>query len=164
MNVPGLRSPYAKVGRLVYFGRMLDKIRLNAEGRLPADYQANLGDSKPGVFDTRCCEFLRVRFAEIEQRVREGEPAAPKPGEGGADEAILAWAEARGGARTDAECAIWNGFMIKVGWRSGPASDERLRQRIEESGLAGKTVETFFDFIDFDEGRDPVAARSWEKI
>ncbi len=33
-SVPGLRSPYAKVGRLVYFGRMLDKIRLHAAGRL----------------------------------------------------------------------------------------------------------------------------------
>ena len=35
-HVPGLRSVYAKVGRPVYFGRMLDKIRLHAEGRLPA--------------------------------------------------------------------------------------------------------------------------------
>jgi len=41
--VPGLRSPYAKVARLVYFGRMLDKIRLHAGGQLPAEYVANLG-------------------------------------------------------------------------------------------------------------------------
>ena len=33
-NIPGLRSTYAKVGRLVYFGRMLDKIRLHAAGQL----------------------------------------------------------------------------------------------------------------------------------
>ena len=26
-NIPGLRSCYDKVGRLIYFGRMLDKIR-----------------------------------------------------------------------------------------------------------------------------------------
>jgi hypothetical protein len=42
--VPGLRSPYDKVGRLVYFGCMLDKIRLHAIGKLPPDYQSNLGD------------------------------------------------------------------------------------------------------------------------
>jgi len=36
-HVSGLRSCYAKVGRFVYFGRMLDKIRLHAAGRLPAD-------------------------------------------------------------------------------------------------------------------------------
>lgn len=45
-HVPGLRSPYAKVGRLVYFGRMLDKIRLYAAGQLPAEYVANLGDDQ----------------------------------------------------------------------------------------------------------------------
>src|ERR1700729_4124246 len=60
--VPGLRSPYAKVGRLVYFGRMLDKIRLHAAGRLPADYIENLGDKNPGVFDTRCCRFVRASY------------------------------------------------------------------------------------------------------
>ncbi len=39
----GLRSPSAKVGGLVYFGRMLDKIQSHAKGELPPDYQANLG-------------------------------------------------------------------------------------------------------------------------
>jgi hypothetical protein len=29
-TIPGLRSPYERVGRLVYFGRLLDKIRLHA--------------------------------------------------------------------------------------------------------------------------------------
>ncbi|HMD61950.1 MAG TPA: DUF5069 domain-containing protein, partial [Opitutaceae bacterium] len=48
-NIPDLRSPYAKVDRLVYFGRMLDKIRLHSAGRLPAEYLDNLGDGKPGV-------------------------------------------------------------------------------------------------------------------
>lgn len=42
-HVPGLRSCYAKVGRLIYFGRMLDKIRLHAAGRLPDEYHAQLG-------------------------------------------------------------------------------------------------------------------------
>ena len=43
-NVSGLRSPYNRVGRLVYFGRMLDKVRLQAAGRLPLDENgANIG-------------------------------------------------------------------------------------------------------------------------
>ena len=41
MKVPGLRSPYDKVGDIVYFGRMLDTIRWQASGRLPDGY--NLG-------------------------------------------------------------------------------------------------------------------------
>jgi gluconokinase len=39
-----------------------------------------------------------------------------------------------------------------------------MRQRIGEFGLAGKPIETWFDLNDFDEGRDPVGERSWEKI
>ncbi len=153
-HVPGLRSPYEKVGRIVYLGRMLDKIRLHAEGRLPADYHDNLGDSKPGMFDTRCCELLRVRYADIRRRTLEG----------GTDAAVLEWAEARGGRRTDGECAIWNGFMVKRGWHDHPDSVRRLRQRVEEAGLGARTIETFFDFIDFDEGRDPSATRPWESV
>ncbi|MGZ5504339.1 MAG: DUF5069 domain-containing protein, partial [Chthoniobacterales bacterium] len=38
-----VRSPASKVGGLVYFGRMLDKIRAHGNTELPADYQANLG-------------------------------------------------------------------------------------------------------------------------
>ena len=36
-----------------------------------------------------------------------------------------------------------------------------LQERIREYGLAGKTIETGFDLIDYDEGRDPVAAKAW---
>jgi gluconokinase len=151
-HVPGLRSPYAKVGRLVYFGRMLDKIRLHAAGTLPADYQDNLGDAKPGMFDTRCCEFLRVSYADIRRRTLEG----------GTDEDLLAWVERRGSRRADGECEVWNAFLMKRGWHDHPDSVKRLRRRIEECGLAGKPIETFFDFIDYDEGRDPGATRPWE--
>lgn len=52
-HVPGLRSPYAKVGRLVYFGRMLDKIRFHAMGKLPPEYETNLGDAQPKFGDGR---------------------------------------------------------------------------------------------------------------
>jgi hypothetical protein len=151
-NVPGLRSPYAKVGRLVYFGRMLDKIRLHAEGKLPPDYVANLGDGKPGMFDTRCCAFLRVRFAELQTRVLAG---------GLTDEQLLAWCHERGGPRTDEECYMWNCFLMKRGWRDD--ASVRLRQRIAESGFDAKPIMTFFDYIDFDEGRDPVAKQAWLK-
>jgi len=153
-HVPNLRSPYAKVGRLVYFGRMLDKIRLHSRGRLPADYVENLGDKTPGMFDTRCCAFLRIPYDDLRRRTLRG----------GTDEAVLEWAERRGGRRTDEECAVWNGFMMKRGWRDGAAITQRLRRRIKEGGLVGKKIETYFDFIDFDEGRDPLSARSWEAV
>jgi hypothetical protein len=152
-HVPGLRSPYLKVGRLVYFGRMLDKIRLHAAGQLPPDYVSNLGDERgPFFFDARICRFLGVRFAEIQARALQG----------GTDEELLAWVEARGPQRTDDECVIWNRFMSKLGWRDDRAAV--LAQRIKDANLTGLPVETFFDLIDFDEGRNPAADRPWEKI
>ena len=151
-NVPGLRSPYATVGRLVYFGRLLDKIRLHAAGQLPAEYVANLGEPRPFLFDARCCRFLRVSYAELLKRTLEG----------GTDAEILAWAELKGGARSDEECMIWNRFMSKLGWHDDRS--EVLQQRIAESGLTGKPIGSFFEYIDFEEGRDPVAAKSWLQI
>jgi gluconokinase len=129
---------------------MLDKIRLHAKGQLPAEYVANLGDTQPNLFDTRCCRFLGVSHADITTRTLQG----------GSDAEVLAWTHAHGTPRTDEECEIWNGFLIKRGWRD--ASTARLRQRIAEYSLQSKPIQTFFDFIDFDEGRDPVAARAWE--
>jgi len=152
-HVPGLRSPYAKVGRLVYFGRMLDKIRLHAAGKLPPEYAANLGDQgAPNMFDARCCRFLGVSHADLTKRTLAG----------GTDEEILAWAHAHGAARTDEECHVWNRFIVKLGWR-----DERsavLPQRIRDSGLTGKPIETIIDHIEYDEGRDPVATRAWDSV
>lgn len=148
--VPGLRSPYVKTGRLVYFARMLDKIRLNAADKLPAaEYGANLGRG----FDGRCCAFLRVNYDELKARTLAG---------GMMDEQLLAWAEECGGRRTDEECEIWNGFMIKRGWRD--SGGELLARRTHESRLEEKTILTMFDYIDYDEGRDPVTARAWESV
>ncbi len=145
-HVPGLRSPYLKVGRLVYFGRMLDKIRLHAAGQLPADYIANLGTG----FDGRCCNFLRVSYEALKTRTLDGDLH---------DDALLDWCHAHGGPRADEECEVWNGFMMKRGWRDAGAPI--LTQRIRESSLENRPIETMFDYLDFDEGRDPVANRAW---
>ncbi len=148
-QVPGLRSPHAKVGRLVYFGRMLDKIRLHAAGRLPAEYVENLGDENfPTVFDARCCRFLGVKHAELAARTLAG----------GSDEEILDWAHGAGTPRSDEECEIWSMFMLKRGWRDTTAA--LVQQRTQQFGLAGKSIETMFDVLDWDEARDPAVERS----
>jgi gluconokinase len=141
-----LRSPYDKVGRVVYFGRMVDKIRLHAKGELPPDYTENLGKG----FDGRCCNFLRIKYDDLKARVLGGKDT---------DEQLIAWAHEKGGARTDEECEVWNGFMMKRGWRDAGA--ETLARRINESRLEGKPVMTMFDYLDFDEGRDPATAQRW---
>ena len=61
MSEPGIRSPSAKVGGIVYFGRMLDKIRVHDKNELPADYQGNLGRG----FDEFCAKFLHMSRAKL---------------------------------------------------------------------------------------------------
>ena len=64
MRIPELRSPYDKVDGLVYFGRMIDKIRLHTAGKLPAEYVPNLGASHNfQSFDGRCCRFFEHIFS-----------------------------------------------------------------------------------------------------
>lgn len=146
-----LRSPYEKVGPLVFFGRMLDKIRLHAAGKLPPEYVANLGDARPRLFDARCCRFLGVTFSDLQARVIQG----------GTDEEILAWAQQNGLGRSDHDCDVWNRFMMKIGWRDDRS--EALRERVRQAGLEGKEIETYFDLIDTEEGRDPTATEPWAR-
>ena len=53
-NIP--RSPYDLTGGLVYFARMLHKIRLHNAKQLPTDYHEHLGKGMDG----RCCRFLGI--------------------------------------------------------------------------------------------------------
>jgi hypothetical protein len=139
-----VRSPYARVGRLVYFGRMLDKIRAHAKGELPEEYQANLGKG----FDASCTTFLRIDYGELAKRVKEG----------GTDEEILQWCFATGRQPTEDEMYVWNEFMRKRGWSD--ELSETLKRRKKEAGMAGRSeVSTMFSFIDADEGRSPVERR-----
>jgi gluconokinase len=141
MKIEGLRSPYDSVGGVVYFGRMLDKIRLHTAGKLPPDYVENLGE-KPGLFDTRCLHFLGVRYDALVTRTLAG----------GTDDEIFAWVLTQGRKPTDEEIEIWNGFMTKRGWRD--AGRERLNSRKKEAGFEQRDeIQTMFDYIDADEGR-----------
>ena len=139
--IPGLRSPSDQVGGIVYFGRMLDKIRLSAAGKLPEDWQAMRGTSKKATYDARCCRFLGIDYAALELETLKG----------GSDEELLAWAFAHGRTPSEEEIEVWNAFMIKRGWRD--AVTPRVNERLAEIGLPPGTVQTMFEFIDLDEGR-----------
>ncbi|HZJ15262.1 MAG TPA: DUF5069 domain-containing protein [Chthoniobacteraceae bacterium] len=138
MTLEKLRSPYAQCGGIYYFARMLDKIRLHAAGELPADYQPNLG----GGFDARCTSFLWIEYAPLVERVKQG----------GSDDDILEWVFSQGRKPSAEEIEIWNEFMRKRGWND--EASERLAQRKAEGGFGNRAdIQTFFDFIDADEGR-----------
>ncbi len=144
MSIPGLRSPHDKVSGLLYFGRMLDKIRLHEQGALPAEFHANLGEG----FDKFCVQFLGVPYAEIVGKVKGG----------ASDEETLAWCRAKGRPFTEEDVFVWTEFMRKRGWNDD--ASERLRQRKAESGFSSRDeIQSLFDYLDADEGR-PVRPRA----
>jgi gluconokinase len=138
MKIESLRSPHELVGGLVHFGRMLDKIRLHATGKLPADYHAGLGKG----FDGYCCQFLCIEYSNLVARVATG----------GTGDDILAWCYAHGHKPGEFDIAMFNDYLSKRGWRD--AASTRFLERKTEAGLANRDdVQTFFDLIDVDEER-----------
>jgi hypothetical protein len=139
--IPGLRSPSDQIRGLVYFGRMLDKIRLAATGKLPEGWQATRGPATKTSFDGLCCAFLHLDYAALQAEVLHG---------GKSDEELLAWAYTHGRQPSEMEIEIWNAFMLKRGWRD--AITQRVNARLAEIGLPAGTVLTLFEFLDLDEG------------
>jgi gluconokinase len=134
------RSAYDHINGLVYFPRMLDKIRLHAAGKLSPDYHANLG----GGFDGRCCRFLHIEYATLRDRAMEG----------GTDEQILDWCFTHGRRPTEEEIFVWSSFLRKRGWRDEDAVIQELEKYKAGSGLADRQdLVTFFDYYEVDEGR-----------
>ena len=135
-----LRSPSEKVGGLFYFGRMLDKIRLHAQGELASDYHSNLGKG----FDEKCVRFLRVSYDQLVERVKKG----------GTDEEILQWCFSVGRKPSEDDLYVWNEFMRKRGWNDEVS--DILKRRKAEAGMSDRAdIQTAFQFIDADEGRLP---------
>ena len=138
MSALPVRSSAEKVSGIVYFGRMLDKIKLHAKGELPADYVPNLGKG----FDRRCTAFLRVDYSAVVERV----------GKGGSDDEILQWCFEQGQKPSEDEVHVWNEFMRKVGWNDD--TTETLTRRKQEGKMAARSeIQTMFELIDADEGR-----------
>jgi hypothetical protein len=134
------KSPREMTGGMMYFPRMLDKIRLHARGELGEDYHRNLGHRKAA--DGACVNFLRVNYPDLRERVLAG----------GTDEEILEWCFERGRRLNEGDLIVWNGFLSKFGWRDfATPTLERIKKR---SGIEDRTdIVTIPDLIDFDEGR-----------
>lgn len=134
------RSPYDKVGGIVFFGRLIDKTRLHLAGKLPDTY--NLGESNWYFFDARCTRFLGVTFADLVARVKRG----------GSDETLLRWCFRHGRKPSDEEIDIWNTFMMKRGLEDAVSDGVEEGKRL--AGLKRrKDIRTFFELIDAEEGR-----------
>jgi len=126
----------------MYFGRMLDKIRLRARGELPEEYHANLG--VPRSADGVCLNFLRINYDDLKKRVMER----------GTDEEILEWAYEKGRRLNQGDLTVWNEFMNKFGWKD--FASPMLEQQKQAAGITDRAdIETIGQFIDWEEGRFP---------
>ena len=134
------KSPKEMTGGMMYFPRMLDKIRLHAGGELGEDYLPNLGKARAA--DGACANFLRVKYEELRERVLAG----------GNDEEILDWCYENGRRLNRGDLVVWNGFVSKLGWNDFVTPV--LEEQKQKCGLAHRIdIITVPDFIDLDEGR-----------
>jgi gluconokinase len=133
-----LRSPYDKTLGLVYFGRMLDKIRSYARGEPPLEYEENFEKDCA----EKCATFLRVNYELIVEYVNQGLT----------DQAILQSCFGMGHRPSEGEIYIWNEFMRKRGWND-ELSETLESQKKKGAMLSRSEIQTVFQFIDADEGR-----------
>jgi hypothetical protein len=134
------KSPKEMTSGMMYFPRMLDKIRLHAQAQLHEDYYKNLG--RPRTLDGVCCNFLRVDYRDLCEHVKQG----------GTDEEILEWCFEKGRRLNEGDLFVWNGFASKLGWRDSFVPV--LEKRKKEHGIADRSdILTISDLIDFDEER-----------
>jgi hypothetical protein len=137
MKIPGLRHSAEQVGGIVFFGRMLDKIRLHARGKLPPDYKHGTGT------DTRVCGFLQVGYKDVVDQTLGG----------GTDEEVLEWCFGHGHRPDEEDILMFNAFLTKRGWRD--SFTEALEQMKRDRGFENRTdIQTFFDFHKADEAED----------
>ena len=133
-------SDYRKTKELIYFARMLDKIRLHAEGKLAPGYFVGVAD--PTFFDARCTRFLGIDYDALVARTLQG----------GSDEEILGWCFEHGRKPNDEEILVWNAFLLKRGWRDEASAE--LQAAKQQLGWENRDeIQTWVDLHEAEEGR-----------
>lgn len=131
------RSPYARLGGYVHLPRLIDKARLHRQGLLDGYNYKSVG------FDKHLLAFLKLDPDAFEKTANRLE----------SDEAILEWVEQNGLRHTPEEIEHWNQAMIS---REPDNAEKRARFQHflkEAGGAERKDIRTYFDLIEFDEGR-----------
>lgn len=132
------RSPYDRLGGFVHLPRLIDKAKLHRKGLLDGGY-----NYKTVGFDKHLLAFLKLdpdAFEEAANRLDN-------------DEEILRWIDERAAKHSPEEIERWNEAMISRHPDSA-VKKARFLHVLKESGGAARTdIKTYFDLIEFDEGR-----------
>jgi Domain of unknown function (DUF5069) len=131
------RSPYEKLGGYVHLPRLIDKAKLHRKGLLDGYNYKTVG------FDKHLLAFLRIKGDAFEEIANELDD----------DNAILDWVNKNGAKHSPEEIEHWNQTMI-ARHPDTAAKKARFVHFLKEAGGAGrKDIKTYFDLIEFDEGR-----------
>ncbi len=131
------RSPYEKLGGYVHLPRLIDKARLHRKGLLDGYNYKTVG------FDKHLLAFLKIKGDAFEEIANEFDD----------DEKILEWVNKNAVNHSAEEIEHWNGAMI-ARHPDTAAKKARFLHFLKEAGGAGrKDIKTYFDLIEFDEGR-----------
>ena len=131
------RSPYDRLGGYVHLPRLIDKAKLHRKGLLNGYNYKTVG------FDKHLLAFLKLNpdaFEEAANRLDD-------------DAAILEWIEEHGAKHSSDEIEEWNTAMISRHPDSAVKKVRFLHFLKEAGGDGRKDIRTYFDLIEFDEGR-----------
>jgi gluconokinase len=144
------RSDYDATQGVLFFPRLLDKLRLKEQRLLPADYNY-AGGPVHDCLDGYICRFFGIDVTQLVARVRAG----------GSDDEILDWCFLNFGRPDEEKIKFWNHFLVKRGWRDD--STKELEEVKRANGLGDRDdIQTWVDFHDVDEGRRPRTNEQWE--
>lgn len=131
------RSPYERLGGYVHLPRLIDKARLHRKGLLDGYNYKTVG------FDKHLLAFLKLDGDEFEEVVNRFDD----------DNAVLKWVEEHGAKHSPEAIEHWNQTMISR-HPDTAAKKARFLHFLKEAGGEGrKDIRTYFDLIEFDEGR-----------
>lgn len=137
-------SAHVKTRGIVYFARVVDKIRLHAAGKLPAGYVSHLGFSDPTSFDARFCRFWELDYEQVKARALQG----------GSAEVVLDDLFRGRKPLNDEQVFVWNLFLLKRGWRDSGSSGV-VEGKAEAGFINRADIQTYVDLQDVEEGRVP---------
>jgi Domain of unknown function (DUF5069) len=131
------RSPYEKLGGYVHLPRLIDKARLHRKGLLDGYNYKTVG------FDKHLLAFLKLDGDAFEEAANTLED----------DGAILNWVRQNGSRHSPEAIEQWTEAMVSRHPDSA-AKKARFLHFLKEAGGDGRSdIGTYFDLIEFDEGR-----------
>ena len=136
-------SDYVATKGILFFARMLQKLRLKEQGELTDDYNY-AGCPEHYCFDGYFCRFFGIEVAQLVERLRAG----------GTNDEILDWCFEKFGRPDEERIKLWNDFVTKRGWRDD--STRELQEEKKAHGFGDRAdIQTWVDYHDADEGRVP---------